>query len=60
MKVNKTVEMPNGSVTFTGELEAQELDTVLQYGLNTLLALGALKTTTVYEDQLVEGNDTVQ
>lgn len=50
MKVNKTIEMPDGSLTFQGELTAQELDTVIMYGLNTLLALGALKPTVVEVD----------
>lgn len=45
MKVNKTIELPNGTVQFQGELSEEELDTVLAYGLNTLLALGAINTT---------------
>ena len=45
MKVDKTIELPNGTVQFQGELSAEELDTVLAYGLNTLLALGAINTT---------------
>jgi hypothetical protein len=67
MKVEKTIELPDGSLTFQGELTAQELDTVIMYGLNTLLALGALKPTVVEvddEDQLdlfdLEGDDTLQ
>ena len=60
MIINKTVEMPNGSVTFQGELNAQELDTVLQYGLNTLFALGALQTVRVDEADMQEPSETVQ
>ncbi|CAB4132890.1 hypothetical protein UFOVP249_57 [uncultured Caudovirales phage] len=45
MLVNKSVETPNGSVKFEGELEPKELDFVLQIGLNTLLAQGAIPFT---------------
>lgn len=54
MKVEKTVELPNGTVTFQGELTDSELDTVITYGLNTLLALGALKPTVITSDALEE------
>lgn len=50
MLVNKTIEMPDGTITFQGELKAAELDTVIMYGLNTLLALGALKPTIITEE----------
>ena len=42
MEINKTIETPNGSVTFTGTLNQQELDVVLSVGLNVLLASGVL------------------
>lgn len=54
MKVDKTIEMPDGSLTFQGELKAEELDMVIMYGLNTLLALGALKPTVIMEDKSEE------
>lgn len=50
MLINKTVEMPDGTLTFQGELKAEELDMVIMYGLNTLMALGGLKPTIVNED----------
>jgi ABC-type proline/glycine betaine transport system ATPase subunit len=43
--INKTIETPQGTVKFEGELEAQELDLVLQIGLNYLLQQGALPFT---------------
>lgn len=45
MKIDKTVETPGGKVVFQGEVEGVELDAIIEYGLNTLLALGAIKTT---------------
>jgi hypothetical protein len=42
MLVNKTIETPEGTVKFEGELEPKELDLVIQIGLNYLLQAGAL------------------
>lgn len=42
MHVNKTIETPQGTVVFEGELEEKELDLVLKVGLNFLLQMGAL------------------
>lgn len=42
MLVNKSLETPNGTVVFEGELEQKELDLVLKVGLNFLLQMGAL------------------
>lgn len=42
MHVNKTLETPEGTVKFEGELEPKELDLVLKIGLNFLLQTGAL------------------
>lgn len=57
MKVNKTIELPNGTVQFQGEITEEELDTVIMYGLNTLLALGAIKTTSAIPSLLEEDDD---
>jgi hypothetical protein len=46
MLVNKTIETPTGSIKFEGELEQQEVDYVMQIGLNTLLLRGAIPFTT--------------
>ncbi len=46
MLVNKSIETPQGTVKFEGELEQKELDFVLKIGLNTLLAAGAIPFTT--------------
>lgn len=45
MLVNKTVETPNGTIQFEGELDQKEVDYVLQIGLNTLLLRGAIPFT---------------
>lgn len=54
MKVEKTIELPDGSLTFTGVLEGEELDTVITYGLNTLLILGVIKPTVIDASEGVE------
>ena len=51
MKINKTLETELGKVEFKGELSAEELDYVLQIGLNTLLMMGALKTSTALSSE---------
>ena len=42
MKVKKSLETPDGPVTFEGELSPEELDVVIGVGLNYLMAQGAL------------------
>jgi hypothetical protein len=44
MKISKSLESPVGTVSFVGELEGVELDMVIQLGLLTLMARGAIKT----------------
>lgn len=51
MKVEKTIELPDGRLTFTGVLEGEELDAVITYGLSTLLALGVIKPTIMTMDE---------
>jgi len=46
MLVNKSIETPQGTVKFEGELEQNELDFVLKLGLNMLLTQGAIPFTT--------------
>ena len=60
MKIDKCVEIPDGTLQFKGELDQQELDTVVQYGLNTLFALGIIKATVVSEEDLPSQDDTLQ
>lgn len=55
MLINKTIETEQGTVKFEGELESQELDLVLQVGLNFLLQQGALPFTT--KENVVEGDE---
>ncbi len=50
MKVDKVIEVPDGTLTFQGELTEKELALVVEYGLNTLLALGAIKPQIVYDN----------
>ena len=45
MLVNKSIETPQGTVKFEGELEQKELDFVLKIGLNYLLTQGAIPMT---------------
>lgn len=45
MQINKTIETPEGTVKFEGELEQKELDLVIQIGLNYLLQQGVLPFT---------------
>lgn len=40
MKVDKLIEMPDGSATFFGELTPNELQFVVEFGLNVLLQNG--------------------
>ena len=40
--MKKTLETPDGSVTFEGELNAEELELILSVGLNFLLQQGAI------------------
>lgn len=42
MLVNKTIQTPEGTVQFQGELTQAELDMVLTIGLSMLLYKGAL------------------
>jgi ABC-type proline/glycine betaine transport system ATPase subunit len=53
--INKTIETPQGTVKFEGELEAQELDLVLKIGLNYLLQQGALPFT--FADEIGEADE---
>lgn len=51
MLVNKSVETPQGTVKFEGELEQQELDFILKVGLNFLLQNGAIPFTSAQNVQ---------
>lgn len=42
MLVSKSIETPQGTVKFEGELEQKELDFVIKIGLNLLLQQGAI------------------
>lgn len=42
MKINKTIELENGAVQFTGELSSEELSLVIEAGLAILLRMGVI------------------
>ena len=48
MLVSKSIETPQGTVKFEGELEQKELDFVLKVGLNLLLQQGAIPMVTTH------------
>lgn len=48
MIISKTIETDDGTVTFQGELDQEELDYVLTLGLNLLLQQGAINATVVH------------
>ncbi len=52
MFVNKTLKTDEGTYEFQGELTPEELDVVLQAGLNYLLQAGAIPFTMQDEDGL--------
>lgn len=54
MLINKSIETPQGTVKFEGELEPKELDFVLKIGLNTLMQLGAIPFTSKPEEETPE------
>jgi hypothetical protein len=63
MLVNKSIETPQGTVVFEGELSEQELDFVLKVGLNFLMQAGAIPMTlkaSKSPDPTNEGPDTLQ
>ena len=42
VRISKTIETEDGAVSFDGELNADELDLIINIGLNHLLREGAL------------------
>lgn len=52
MLVSKSIETPQGTVKFEGELEQVELDFVLKIGLNTLMQMGAIPFTSKEEENI--------
>ena len=60
MKVRKTLETPEGSVTFEGDLTSEELDLVLGVGLNFLLQQGAIPFKVGRPVNMTEGSENLQ
>lgn len=50
MLVNKSIETPEGTIKFEGELETEELNLVIQIGLNWLFKRGMLPFVIAGED----------
>lgn len=42
MRVSKTIETPDGTIQFEGELSQEELDLILSVGINFLMEQGAI------------------
>lgn len=60
MKINNTIETPEGSMTFQGELDGKELDFVVQTGLNFLMYNNLLPITKQSKDLSLQGLDQQQ
>lgn len=61
MKVNKSIETPEGTFVFEGELSVEEVDLIMGVGLNFLLQQGALPFRVTKASKVVaqmSGNDT--
>lgn len=54
MLVSKSIETPQGTVKFEGELEQVELDFVIKIGLNTLMQMGAIPFTAKNEEHVTD------
>lgn len=60
MKINNTIETPEGGMTFQGELDGKELDFVVQTGLNFLMYNNLLPITKQSKDLSLQGLDQQQ
>lgn len=63
MKIKKSLETPEGTVVFEGEISSDELDLILSVGLNYLLQQGAIPFRVSKASELasnVDGTETEQ
>lgn len=60
MNVDKVLELPDGKVTFQGELSASEVQAIISVGLNTLLSKGAMPYIKKDEHTLAPYSETQQ
>lgn len=51
MKIDTTLEKPDGTLQFTGELTGKELTAVVNYGLNTIFLLGLIKNVQIVDEE---------
>ena len=51
MQISKSVETPEGTVKFEGEISGLELDIVLQMGLLTLMSRGVIERVIADKDE---------
>lgn len=54
MNINKVFEKEDGSVTFQGNLEGQELAFVIEMGLETLIHAGAIPFTSTENHSILD------
>lgn len=54
MQIKQVVETPEGDVVFQGRLEGPELAFVLEVGINTLVAQGALPFASTKKVKMVD------
>jgi hypothetical protein len=51
MQISKSIETPEGTVKFTGEISGAELDIVLQMGLLSLMSRGVIQAVVADKDE---------
>lgn len=54
MHIKKTIEGPDGIFEINGEFTAEEIAIILEVGLNTLYATGALPFTAINKEKLAQ------
>ena len=51
MQISKSIETPEGTVKFQGEISGAELDIVLQFGLLSLMSKGVIQAVVQDRDE---------
>ena len=54
MQISKSIETPEGTVKFSGEISGKELDIVIQFGLLSLMSKGVIQA--IVSDKDAEEN----
>lgn len=50
MQISESIETPEGTVKFSGEISGKELDIVIQMGLLTLMSRGVIQAVVADKD----------